>query len=163
MYLWGETNKDNYCQRILFILCAAPASGESTRCSQSRLVCWDNQPRLLCYLFAPCSRALSSSYYTAGPGVAQASRTKLRISGLKPSALWAYCCTQKIKWKGWKKKRWRRKDKKRDCSSGRVQIEFHINVCKFPRSCWLRLEKLISWMQRQYWCHQAERRGAARR
>lgn len=87
----------------------------------------------LIYLHRAAER--SSSYYTAGPGVARASRTKLRISGLKPSALWACCCTRKIKWKGWKKKRWRRKDKKRDCSSGRVQIEFHINVCKFPRSC----------------------------
>lgn len=31
--------------------------------------------------------------------------------------------------------RGREKEEKRDCSSGRVQIEFHINVCKFPRSC----------------------------
>lgn len=87
----------------------------------------------LIYLHRAAER--SSSCYTAGPGVARASRTKLRISGLQPGALWACWCTRRIKWKGWKKKRWRRKDKKRDCSSGRVQIEFHINVCKFPRSC----------------------------
>ncbi len=167
--LWGETNKDNYCQWILFILCAASVSGESTCCSQSRLVCWDNHPRLLCYLFIPCSRALSNSYYTAGPGDASISRTKLRISGLKPCAFGPTVSNWKKKErervereKMGEEERGRVKEEKRDCSSGRVQIEFHINVCKFPRSCWLRLEKLISWMQRQYWCHQAERRGAAR-
>lgn len=165
--LWGETNKDNYCQRILFILCAASVSGESTCCSQSCLVCWDNQPCLLCYLFIPCSRALSNSYYTERPSDASASRTKLRISGLKPCAFGPTVSNRnKIermeKEKMGEEERRREKEEKRDCSSGRVQIEFHINVCKFPRSCWLRLEKLISWMQRQYWCHQAERRGAAR-
>ena len=139
----GETNKDNYCQRIPFILCAASVSGESTCCSQSRLVCWDNQPCLLCYLFIPCSRALSNSYYTAGPGDASASRTKLRISGLKPCAFWAYCFEQQKKKetervereKMGEEERGREEQEKRDCSSGRVQIEFHINVCKFPRSC----------------------------
>ena len=107
-----------------------------------------------------------------GPGNASASRTKLRISGLKPCAFGPTVSSRKKKKKhrdGGKRKdgrggeREREKEEKRDCSSGRVQIEFHINVCKFPRSCWLRLEKLISWMQRQYWCHQAERRGEERR
>lgn len=170
--LCGETNKDNYCQRILFILSAASVSGESTCCSQSRPVCWDNQPCLLCYLFKPCSRALSSSCYTAGPGVASASRTKLVHFRLEnpvhfgPTVSSRGEVAEKKRREGWKEKR-REKEKeregkkKRDCSCGRVQIEFHINVCKFPRSCWLRLEKLISWMQRQYWCHQAERREAA--
>ena len=166
VYLWGETNKDNYCQRILFIVCATSVSGESTCCSQSRPVCRDYQPRLLCYLFIPCSRALSSSYYTAGLADDWASRTKLYISGLKPCAFGPTVLSRN---RGWKEKkgeeeeeREKEEEKKRDCSCGRVQIEFHINVCKFPRSCWLRLEKLISWMQRQYWCHQAERRGVAR-
>lgn len=40
----GETNKDNYCQQIPFILRAASVSGDRARCSQSPLVCWDNQP-----------------------------------------------------------------------------------------------------------------------
>lgn len=167
VHLWGETNNDNYCQRILFILCVGSVSGESTCCS--RLLCWDNQPCLLCYLFKPCSRALSNSFYTAGPGHATASGTKLHISGSKPCAFGPTVSSRKNKIERLKKEkkmgeeeREREKEEKRDCSSGRVQIEFHINVCKFPRSCWLRLEKLISWMQRQYWCHQAERRGAVR-
>ena len=166
-----ETNKDNYCQRIPFILCAVPASGESTCCSQSRLVCWDNQPRLLCYLFIPCSRALSNSYYTAGPGRCLGLQNKALHFRLETLCIWAYCFKQKkkkrietvVREKMGEEEREREKEEKRDCSSGRVQIEFHINVCKFPRSCWLRLEKLISWMQRQYWCHQAERRGEERR
>lgn len=141
----GETNKDNYCQRIPFILHAVSVSRESACCSQSRLVCWDNQPCLLCYLFIPCSRAFSSTYYTAGPGDAWASRTKPRVLGLKTCTFGPTVSIIKNKNRklerterekmGEKRKDGREKEKKRDCSSGRVQIEFHINVCKFPRSC----------------------------
>ena len=92
-----ETNKDNYCQRIPFILCAESASGESTCCSQSRLVCWDNQPRLLCYLFIPCSRALSNSYYTAGPGQCLGLQNKAPHFRLETLCIWAYCFKQKKK------------------------------------------------------------------
>lgn len=169
--LRAETNKDNYRQRIHFILAATSVSWGSTCSIQRWLVCWDYLPPLLCYLFITCSRALSNSYYTVGPGAAWASRTKLCISDLKPCSFGPSVSSWREKrewkkkvWKENRKRRWRRRRRngrkrgeERACSCGRVQIEFHINVCKFPRSCWLRLEKLISWMQRQYWCHQAER------
>lgn len=82
--LRAETNKDNYRQRIHFILAATSVSWGSTCSIQRWLVCWDYLPPLLCYLFITCSRALSNSYYTVGPGAAWASRTKLCISDLKP-------------------------------------------------------------------------------
>lgn len=162
VYLREETNKDNYCQRILFILCAVCLW--RINMLQPELVGLLGQSASSFMLFIiPCSTALSNSYYTTGLSDATASRTKhFRLETL---CVWALGFNPKKKQKGWKEKRWERgreKEEKRDCSSGRVQIEFHINVCKFPRSCWLRLEKLISWMQRQYWCHQAERREEQR-
>lgn len=60
---------------------------------------------------------------------------------LETLCIWAYCFKQGKKIervereKMGEEERGREKEEKRDCSSGRVQIEFHINVCKFPRSC----------------------------
>lgn len=114
-----ETNKDNYCQRIPFILCAVPASGESTCCSQSRSVCWDNQPRLLCYLFIPCSRALSNSYYTAGPGRCLGLQNKALHFRLETLCIWAYCFKQKKK----RKKKNRDSGKRKDGRGGEGERE----------------------------------------
>jgi len=77
-------------------LCSVPrrsVPGEPTCCSRSRVVCWDNQPRLLCVLFIPRSRALSHSYYTTGPADASAPRTKRQAWNLL--CIWACCCKQR--------------------------------------------------------------------
>lgn len=70
-------------------------------------------------------------------------QNKARRFRLETLCIWAYCFKQGRKKKTERVKRekmgeeerGREKGEKRDCSSGRVQIEFHINVCKFPRSC----------------------------
>lgn len=87
VYLWGETNKDNYCQRILFIPCAVCLW--RINMLQPELVGLLGQSASSFMLFIiPCKTALSNSYCTVGPSDATASRTKLCISGLKP-CVWA--------------------------------------------------------------------------
>lgn len=57
-------------------------------------------------------------------------QNKFSHFGLETLCVWALKKTpERVEREG------ERKKEKRDCSSGRVQIEFHINVCKFPRSC----------------------------
>lgn len=88
VYLRGETNKDNYCQRILFILCAVCLWRINMLQPEPVGLLGQSASSFMLFIIA-CCRALPNSYYTAGPGDPTASRTKLYISGLKPCVFWA--------------------------------------------------------------------------
>lgn len=113
-YLWGETNKDNYCQRVLFILCAASVLGESTCCSQSRLVCRDYQPLSFMLFIYTMQQSTLHFLLHCGARDAWASRTKLCISGLKHCAFGPTVLFQAGERKNriwWKEKRGEREER----------------------------------------------------
>lgn len=136
----GETNKDNYCQQIPFYPpCCLCLGRPGTLQPESIGLLGQSALAFYVFLYIPHSSRSPVLITPRASVMAVACRTKLHIPAMH---LGRQGCV----------------GENRDCSSGRTQL--HINVCKFPHSCWLRLEKLISWMQRQYWCHQAERSGA---
>lgn len=135
-----ETNKDNYCQQIPFYPpCRVCLGRLGTPQPESIGLLRQSALAFYVFLFIPHSREpFSNSHYTQGLGDGRGLQNK--AAHFSHTFGKAGICG-------------------REKETAAVGERLHINVCKFPHSCWLRLEKLISWMQRQYWCHQAESSG----
>lgn len=88
VYLWGETNKDNYCQRILFILCAVCLWRINMLHPEPVGLLGQSASSFMLFI-TPCGTALSNSNCTVGPGDATASITKPYVLGSEPW-VWAF-------------------------------------------------------------------------